>query len=309
MKPPGFLPGQMVEVRPAGEIFATLDARGTLEGIPFMPEMLEFCGRQFRVWRRVERTCVEGDEMRRMKGVVYLDSLRCSGKFHDGCGKECRLFWHEGWLKPAGAASVIAARPAAEAEQFPFPTRQAGGRFVCQSTELLNATQPLLKVDLRQYYHEWRAKTYPGRTFLKKLLVPLWLRVQVLCRGMSVVQLAGKRRTTPKASLNLQPGEWVEVKSRKEIEETLDPEGRNRGLEFTRFMVSSCGKQFRVRRRIDRLIQETSGEMRQLGDTVILEDSTCDGCTRWGGCPRDAHHLWREIWLKRVTKNEPSTGK
>ena len=49
-----------------------------------------------------------------------------------------------------------------------------------------------------------------------------------------------------------------------------------------------------------REILETTGEMRPIKDTVILEDCTCDGFTRWGFCPRDSHHLWREIWLRRA---------
>jgi hypothetical protein len=38
-------PGEVVRVRTASEIFATLDDRGALDGLPFMPEMLKYCGR------------------------------------------------------------------------------------------------------------------------------------------------------------------------------------------------------------------------------------------------------------------------
>ena len=41
--------GEIVEVRSEAEILATLDERGELDGLPFMPEMLDFCGRRFRV--------------------------------------------------------------------------------------------------------------------------------------------------------------------------------------------------------------------------------------------------------------------
>ena len=33
--------------------------RGASDGLPFMPEMLEHCGRRLRVSRRAEKTCVE----------------------------------------------------------------------------------------------------------------------------------------------------------------------------------------------------------------------------------------------------------
>ena len=56
----GFRHGQSVTVRGLGEILETLDADGKFEGLPFMPEMAPLCGKTFRVYRRAERTCVEG---------------------------------------------------------------------------------------------------------------------------------------------------------------------------------------------------------------------------------------------------------
>ena len=42
----GLRVGDLVEVRSADEIMATLDERGELENLPFMPEMLKFCGQR-----------------------------------------------------------------------------------------------------------------------------------------------------------------------------------------------------------------------------------------------------------------------
>ena len=49
--------GDVVRVRSAAEIFATLDDRGTLDGLPFMPEMLKYCGRTLPVTQRGGKTC------------------------------------------------------------------------------------------------------------------------------------------------------------------------------------------------------------------------------------------------------------
>src|SRR5436190_24195064 len=54
-----FNSGAIVEVRSADEIAKTLDANGTLEGVPFMEEMRRFCGRRFRVFKRADKICVE----------------------------------------------------------------------------------------------------------------------------------------------------------------------------------------------------------------------------------------------------------
>ena len=49
--------GDVVWVRSASEILATLDATGALDELPFMPEMIPFCGRRFVV-ACPRRSCV-----------------------------------------------------------------------------------------------------------------------------------------------------------------------------------------------------------------------------------------------------------
>ncbi|HYK92058.1 MAG TPA: hypothetical protein VE398_25060 [Acidobacteriota bacterium] len=106
--------------------------------------------------------------------------------------------------------------------------------------------------------------------------------------------------------MKLQPGEWVRIRSEQEIKDTLDANGKNRGLAFTVEMLPFCGLTYRVLRRLDRMIQESTRKVIDLDDTVILEGVTCDGChILRGGCPRDNYHFWREIWLNRLTPEEP----
>ena len=54
--------GDLVEVKPPDEIVQTLDAEGASDHLPFMPEMLEFCGRTFRVSRRALTICISGPD-------------------------------------------------------------------------------------------------------------------------------------------------------------------------------------------------------------------------------------------------------
>jgi len=107
--------GDAVRVRSPDEILATLDADGTLDGVPFMPEMVDACGRTYHVMRHVEKTCVDGYPMRCFPGndVAILDSSRCDGGGHDGCKHGCRVFWKHAWLEPveAGAAAVLRRAP------------------------------------------------------------------------------------------------------------------------------------------------------------------------------------------------------
>ena len=94
-------PGEIVEVRPAAEILATLDETGAFDDMPFMPEMLQYVGRRFTVSRRVEKICdtIAATGSRRVHDTVYLEDLRCDGSGHGGCQAGCRIYWKEAWLR------------------------------------------------------------------------------------------------------------------------------------------------------------------------------------------------------------------
>ena len=49
--------GDWVEVRSKEEILRSLDKNGRLEGLPFMPQMFQYCGKRFRVFKRAHKTC------------------------------------------------------------------------------------------------------------------------------------------------------------------------------------------------------------------------------------------------------------
>ena len=94
----------------------------------------------------------------------------------------------------------------------------------------------------------------------------------------------------------------------------LNAEGLHKGLWFDWEMVPFCGKVFRVRKRVTRLIHEPTGRMLEMkSDCVVLEDTICSGDhsrARWF-CPRAILPYWRECWLERapeVTEQARSAG-
>jgi hypothetical protein len=303
----GYRRGQSVTVRNLGEILTALGADGKLEGLPFMPEMARFCGRTCRVYRRADRTCVEGhDGQRGMKGAVFLDGLRCDGSAHQGCQRGCLIFWKEEWLEPADERGRSTVAPAAEdaAAVAPLPTTR-DERFYCQSTELAGATFPLPRGDLRYYLHDLRA----GEVTPAKFLHFFWLKcVSFLWRRLFKREYccapAGQQTKTGSAELDLQHGELVEVKSMSEIRATLDSQGRNRGLSFEFEMRRFSGRRLRVLAPVQSIVVETSGKRAELSNTVVLEGAICQG-TCANNCPRANYFYWREIWLKRVNRAEP----
>jgi hypothetical protein len=103
-----------------------------------------------------------------------------------------------------------------------------------------------------------------------------------------------------KDDLNLQLGQWVEVKSIKEIFATLDDQDKLAGLRFNPEMTKFCGQKFKVFKKLNKIIIESTGELRRIRvPTVILEGVYCDGRSH-GNCDRSCFCFWREAWLRRV---------
>lgn len=167
---------------------------------------------------------------------------------------------------------------------------------------MVKATLPdaRLVLSLRRYW--WNLKRYVWylsvlglRNFASRMFPSTRLGRFVL--GKKRTFNVGIRKYKP---LSLQPGELVEVRSVKEIFDTLDAKGNLRGLRFVPEMVKFCGKRFRVYKRLDKIILEATGELRRIKTpTVLLEEVFCDG-TAHGGCDRSCFCFWREQWLKRV---------
>jgi len=72
-------------------------------------------------------------------------------------------------------------------------------------------------------------------------------------------------------ALKLQPGELVRVRSEKEILASLDRCKQNKGLAWMPIMSQYCGKKLRVYKRVDKIVLESTGEIRKLKNTVLLE--------------------------------------
>lgn len=330
----GLRAGEMVEVRSLDEILSTLDESGRLDAEPFMPEMIELCGRRFRVRASAHKTCdtVDHTGARRMVDTVHLEDLRCSGRDHGGCQAECLLFFKEAWLRRV--SDVEAGRePAGPRVQAPGCTIEQLHRatasidhegetcYSCQATQLVEASFPVNALDPRPYWRDVRSGNVSVGEMLDalffrlvanvapkfgyKILVGLYNAVQKLRGGIPFPIVRGKARgRTPKEVLGLQPGERVRVKSLAEIEETIDERQRNRGMRFDWEMVNYCGKEMVVHSSVDQIIDEKTGRMMRFSNPcIILEGGVCP--SRYSnrgriGCPRAIYSYFRENWLERV---------
>ncbi|MGD9722724.1 MAG: hypothetical protein AB7O59_15430 [Pirellulales bacterium] len=317
-------PGDWVEVRSAAEILATLDDQAALEGLLFMPEMLACCGQRFRVYKRADKTCdtIHLTGMMRMQNTVHLEMTRCDGAAHGGCQAACMFFWKERWLRRVGddgpadseagngqAATrpvTSAARDRAwlEATTQREPAEDGEARYRCQATELKSAACPLKWWGPTQYVRDIRTNDWPVNRVFKTVGILVFNKVLRRLGKWQYPSVVGKLKRTPSEVLDLQVGEWVVVKSRQEIVTTLDGNGKNRGMTFEPEMIPYCDKCYRVIQRVDRIIEEGTGRMKELNSVgIILENVICASTYRTP-CPRANYLYWREIWLRRALPHE-----
>jgi hypothetical protein len=306
-------PGDVVEVKSPAEIFATLDG-DAVDEMPFMAEMLAHAGKRYTVSRRVDKICdtVTSTGSRRMTDTVYLDDLRCDGSAHGGCQAGCLLYWKEAWLRRVDGtadARPVPQEPSSELEAVleagTHCVRDGEERWRCQNTESLKAsTQLRVFGNPGQYWREFTNGNYGRVRFI-------WLAarsfVWEVAHRLGITDQNPLRGPEPKAAeyepLDLQPGEFVRVRSPEEIAATLDNTGHNRGLSFDREMLRYCGQTLRVKARVNHIIDESSGRLIHIKrDAIILEGGICTGeCSagRWF-CPREIYAYFREAWLERV---------
>jgi hypothetical protein len=172
--------GDWVAVRSPGEILATLDENACLEELPFMPQMLQYCGRTFRVRKRAHKLCdtVHGTGARRMTDAVFLDGLQCDGEAFGGCEMACSIVWKEAWLRRVDEGT--AASPSTRDDRLHALAWQASRRsspgqddadtvYVCQATRLPAATGPLPWWSLSQYVVDYRSGNAPLSAILGRL--------------------------------------------------------------------------------------------------------------------------------------------
>ena len=225
------------------------------------------------------------------------------------------IFWREAWLRKIEDSSTSQAVPFQNREEQDtqqnvdsqgterlrayLKTSTGPRTYFCQASELLRATDELSRWErFGKCFSEVRTGNCSSPEMALRIGIWLFWRIRRVFLG---AYARGNNKSTPAESLDLRSGERVEVKAVRSISETLNESAHNRGLYFTPGMRVSCGRQHRVERRIDKIIVDGTGEMRQLRNTVYLEGSLC-GCAHvaFGGCPRGEFSYWREIWLRRV---------
>src|SRR5262249_59863593 len=112
------------------------------------------------------------------------------------------------------------------------------------------------------------------------------------------------RKKTPPPPYELAPGDRVRVLARERIAATLDEGSRNRGLWFDREMLKHCGESCRVSRRIDKIIDISTGRILPMKTPCLVlqgVDSSGEFLRFWG---QHEYLYWRAAWLGAAAPSE-----
>lgn len=308
--------GDWVRVRGAEQIEKTL-VDGRLDGLPFMPEMVAYCDCSFRIKRFATKVCVNGEsiEICSLENCVILQMQnRCDGSHHGNCDMGCDFIWKLDWLIQLEQPPVAESEPSAPPAPPEFLSRlvqistcgdmangnlnrdKQSARFCCQATELTHATSRLSPLQFKQYVTDSKLNNVSKFTIGKFIASVLIKKITKQSDS-----LAGPCRGRTPASKPLNVGDWVQIKSLEEIRLTLDEGGCNRGLWFDpKEMAAFCGQELIISRKIERLIDERTGELKVLKTpSYVLSETECSGIFR-RFCSRGMLHFWREIWLTKT---------
>jgi hypothetical protein len=152
--------------------------------------------------------------------------------------------------------------------------------------------QPLVRRVKRLLAKPWN---YHVKKWLKQGYY--WWKKNTKANGKAAPAPAAK--ATP-AVVAIQTGDWVRVRSREEIQTTLDPFKELRGCAFLPDMYQYCGSTHRVLVRMERFLDERDYKVKKTRGMILLEGVLCYGTPAFGRCDRRCHLFWREEWLEKI---------
>jgi hypothetical protein len=107
-------------------------------------------------------------------------------------------------------------------------------------------------------------------------------------------------------SSSFKPGDLVRVRSREEIEATLNIWHQYKGCMFMPdAMERYCGTLQRVFKPMERFVDERDYYVKKTHGIILLQGIHCEGSRFYGRCDRACFSFWREEWLEKIEENDP----
>ncbi len=98
----------------------------------------------------------------------------------------------------------------------------------------------------------------------------------------------------------IQAGDRVRVRSKQEIQATLNRWNQLNRCSFMEEMWPYCGTTQRVLKRIGKFLDERDYLIKKCKGVLILDGVMCQGTKDFGACDRSCFFFWREEWLEKI---------
>ena len=172
----------------------------------------------------------------------------------------------------------------------------------CQIRNLKHISEGEIKVIPRSLLGRLRLMGHRHLSFQSKV----WIKRRLDTLLGWVVQSPGESQRPSRDSIadvglkGLRAGDLVRVRSREEIQDTLNHRNVLKGCSFMKEMEPYCGTTQRVFKTVSRFLDERDYRVKKTRGIVLLEGVFCEGTELFGPCDRSCFFFWREEWLERI---------
>jgi hypothetical protein len=109
-------------------------------------------------------------------------------------------------------------------------------------------------------------------------------------------------QAVPGEAVEFALGEKIRVRSREQIQQTLDSWNELKGCSFLPEMWQYCGSVQTVLKPLRRIVDERDYRVKRVRHTYLLEGVNCKGFELYGECDRNCFYFWREEWLEKTVE-------
>jgi hypothetical protein len=112
----------------------------------------------------------------------------------------------------------------------------------------------------------------------------------------------GKLRQNQPFSINLKPGDVVKIRSKGEIQKTLDNDNRFEGCLFMEEMWQYCDTKQKVLKKVEYILDENKGKFFKVKNVFFLEGLYCSGklFSLKKECNRSCLFFWKQEWIEKI---------
>lgn len=169
----------------------------------------------------------------------------------------------------------------------------------CQLFDIGNITEHLcLRSTIYQYLNRFKR-------FMKRRYRYV---VNMFSEYVSICSVRGNDAHMVATVSELRSGDIVRVKSRDEIQRSLNRWNQLKKCSFMEEMWRYCGTTQRVLKKVDKFLDERDYRLKKCSGLYTLEGVLCHGTIDFGECDRSCFFFWREEWLEIIEESRQQTS-